>query len=65
MSPARLHNESSTLVEPATTCCPICTGPMCDLGGTQRCTRCQFTFCPTCEGRSTDADADSASRRDG
>jgi hypothetical protein len=40
------RNETPTTRKP---CCPVCSGPVVELRGQYRCTRCYFTLCVGCE----------------
>jgi len=35
-------------------CCPICSSSVYEIRGMSRCTRCQFTFCSSCDGEQRD-----------
>ena len=45
-SPDESTNDAATTRQPH---CPACSGPLIELRGQYRCTRCYFTLCVGCE----------------
>jgi hypothetical protein len=54
MGPNMAQDEPAVSTDIPSTCCPICSGPICEARGLCRCLRCQFMFCEGCEGEAVE-----------
>jgi hypothetical protein len=51
MSPFFMPPDTRVPAKPRTVpSCPVCGGPLVEMRGANRCGRCQYIFCQSCEG---------------